>query len=59
MAEKELQQIVEHAVAQVLERQLPKLQAALVERVLDSEMHARKAVGTGNVAANAGVETRV
>jgi hypothetical protein len=34
MAEKELQQIVEHAVAQVLERQLPKLQAALVERVL-------------------------
>jgi hypothetical protein len=34
MAEKDLQQIVEHAVAQVLERQLPKLQAALVERVL-------------------------
>jgi hypothetical protein len=34
MAEKELQQIVEHAVAQVLERQLPKLQAELVERVL-------------------------
>jgi hypothetical protein len=34
MAEKDLQQIIEHAVAQVLERQLPKLQAALVERVL-------------------------
>ncbi len=34
MAEKDLQQIVEHAVAQVLERQLPKLQAELVERVL-------------------------
>jgi hypothetical protein len=35
MAErKELQQIVERAVAQVLDRQLPKLQAELVERVL-------------------------
>jgi len=35
MAEsKQLQQIVEHAVAQVLDRQLPKLQAELVERVL-------------------------
>jgi hypothetical protein len=35
MAEsKELQQIVERAVAQVFERQLPKLQAELVERVL-------------------------
>ena len=31
---KELQQIVERAVAQVLDRQLPKLQAELVERVL-------------------------
>jgi hypothetical protein len=31
---KELQQIVERAVAQVFERQLPKLQAELVERVL-------------------------
>jgi len=31
---KELQQIVERAVAQVLERQLPKLQAELVDRVL-------------------------
>jgi hypothetical protein len=34
MAEKDLQQIVEHAVAQVLERHLPKLQVELVERVL-------------------------
>lgn len=35
MAEsKQLQQIVERAVAQVLDRQLPKLQAELVERVL-------------------------
>lgn len=31
---KELQKVVEHAVAQVLERQLPRLQAELVERVL-------------------------
>jgi hypothetical protein len=31
---KQLQQIVERAVAQVLDRQLPKLQAELVERVL-------------------------
>ncbi len=35
MAEsKQLQQIVEHAVAQVLDRQLPKLQSELVEQVL-------------------------
>ncbi|HUA15012.1 MAG TPA: hypothetical protein VMG31_06930 [Verrucomicrobiae bacterium] len=33
-ASKELQQIVERAVAQVLDRHLPKLQAELVERVL-------------------------
>ena len=31
---KELQQIVEHAVAQVFDRQLPKLQAELVARYL-------------------------
>ena len=31
---KQIQQIVERAVAQVLDQQLPKLQAALVERVL-------------------------
>jgi hypothetical protein len=34
MAESKLQQIVEHAVAQVLDRTLPKLQSELVERVL-------------------------
>src|SRR4051794_29280632 len=35
MAEsKQLQKIVEHAVSQVLDRQLPKLQSELVERVL-------------------------
>jgi hypothetical protein len=43
MAEsKEIQQIVERAVAQVFERQLPKLQAELVERVL-AEMPAADA----------------
>ena len=34
MASKELQQIVERAVAQVLDHQLPKLQAELVDRVM-------------------------
>ncbi len=34
MADSKLQQIVERAVAQVLDRQLPKLQAELVDRVL-------------------------
>jgi hypothetical protein len=34
MADKELQQLVERAVAQALERQLPKLQAELVKSVL-------------------------
>jgi hypothetical protein len=55
MAEsKQLQQIVEHAVAQVLERQLPKLQAELVERVL-ADLPAPAAApaatesGTGNL----------
>jgi hypothetical protein len=44
MAEsKKLQQIVERAVAQVLDRQLPKLQAELVERVLE-ELPASAAV---------------
>lgn len=41
---KELQQIVERAVAQVLDRQLPKLQAELVERVL-AELPAAAASG--------------
>ena len=44
MAErKQLQQIVERAVAQVLDRQLPKLQSELVERVL-AELPATAAV---------------
>src|SRR5271169_1096714 len=44
MAEsKELQQIVERAVAQVFDRQLPKLQSELVERVL-AELPAASAV---------------
>ncbi len=55
MAEsKQLQQIVEHAVAQVLERQLPKLQAELVERVLaelpaPATAPAAAESGTGNL----------
>ena len=40
---KELQQIVERAVAQVLDRQLPKLQSELVERVI-AELPAAMAV---------------
>ena len=40
---KELQQIIERAVAQVLERQLPRLQSELVERVL-AELPAGAAV---------------
>jgi hypothetical protein len=40
---KELQQIVERAVAQVLDRQLPKLQSELVERVI-AELPAAPAV---------------
>jgi hypothetical protein len=43
---KDLQQIVERAVAQVFERQLPKLQAELVERVLaELPAHAPAAEG--------------
>jgi hypothetical protein len=56
MAEKELQQIVEHAVAQVLERQLPKLQAALVERVLaelPATLPAAAPSGAGSPVSNA------
>jgi hypothetical protein len=41
---KQIQQIVERAVAQVFERQLPKLQAELVERVL-AELPTQEAVG--------------
>ena len=47
---KKIQQIVERAVAQVLDRQLPKLQAELVERVL-ADLPAQPA----NVTAGAGV----
>jgi len=43
---KDLQQVVERAVAQVLDRQLPKLQAELVERVL-AELPAVAAGGSG------------
>ena len=39
---KQMQQIVERAVAQVFERQLPKLQSELVERVL-AELPAQQA----------------
>src|SRR6266849_2083160 len=42
---KELQQIVERAVAQVLDRQLPKLQSELVERVI-AELPAASAAST-------------
>ena len=47
---KALQQVVERAVAEVLDRQLPKLQAELVERVL-SELPAPSAVAPGGTAA--------
>lgn len=56
MAEKDLQQIVEHAVAQVLERQLPKLQAELVERVLaelPATLPAAAPTGAGSPVSNA------
>ena len=57
MAEsKELQQIVEHAVAQVFERQLPKLQAELVARVL-AELPAVPAVPAKNAELGAGSPT--
>lgn len=47
---KELQQVVERAVAQVLERHLPKLQTELVERVL-AELPAPSAIGTSSAPA--------
>ena len=43
---KQIQQLVEHAVAQVLDRQLPKLQAELVARVT-AELPALSAAPTG------------
>ena len=45
---KELQQIVERAVAQVLDHALPKLQAALVERVLAELPAASAQTGAGS-----------
>lgn len=54
MAEsKELQQIIERAVAQVLDRQLPKLQAELVERVL-AELPASAAAPSAGAETSAG-----
>ena len=54
MAEsKQLQQIVERAVAQVLDRQLPKLQAELVERVL-AELPAASGASEDSSAVSAG-----
>ena len=50
---KQLQQIVERAVAQVLDRQLPKLQAELVERVL-AELPALSGAPTAATTSGAG-----
>ncbi len=51
---KQLQQIVERAVAQVFDRVIPKLQAELVERVLAELPAASAGIGTGSaVAGNA------
>ncbi|HTS08360.1 MAG TPA: hypothetical protein VMP68_22510 [Candidatus Eisenbacteria bacterium] len=52
---KELQQIVERAVAQVLDRQLPKLQAELVERVLAELPAGSGAVSGGATASSDGL----
>lgn len=52
MAEKELRQIVERAVAQALDRQLPKLQAELVDRVL-SQLPEGATASEGNAPASA------
>jgi hypothetical protein len=50
---KQIQQIVERAVAQVLDQQLPKLQAALVERVL-AELPAQPAASPADGQASSG-----
>ena len=52
---KELQQIVERAIAQVLDRQLPKLQGELVERVLAELPAARDAESSGGGASSDGL----
>ncbi|MGH9494491.1 MAG: GAF domain-containing protein [Candidatus Sulfotelmatobacter sp.] len=44
---KQIQQIVEHAVAQVFDQQMPKLQASLVERVLAELPAAPEAASAG------------
>ena len=54
---KELQQIVEHAVAQVFDRQLPKLQAELVARVL-AELPVPAAAPAGGAQTGAGSATQ-
>jgi hypothetical protein len=54
---KELQQIVEHAVAQVFDRQLPKLQAELVARVL-AELPVPAAAPAGSAQTGAGSATQ-
>lgn len=53
MADKQLQQIVERAVAQVLDQQLPKLQSELVARVL-AELPAFSSGGAGGSGAASG-----
>ena len=50
---KQIQQIVEHAVAQVLDRQLPKLQAELVARVT-AELPALSAAPSGRAGTTQG-----
>jgi hypothetical protein len=50
---KQLQQIVERAVAQVLDRQLPKLQAELVERVLAELPGSSEAPAAGSASGGA------
>jgi len=54
MAEKQLHRIVERAVAKVFDRQLPKLQAELVERVLEELPAAAAEAAAPPAAANVG-----
>lgn len=55
MAEsKQIRQIVERAVAQALERQIPKLQSELVDRVL-AELLTAASAGTGATSASSGL----
>lgn len=60
MAEsKQVQQIVERAVAQVLDRQLPKLKSELVDRVLAELPAAAAGAGTGGGQSSAGLAQSV